>query len=204
MNETPLLSRQETLQPGTKQIAVWDPLVRVFHWSLAAGFAITFLTEDEMLGLHVWAGYLVLALIPVRVLWGFVGSRYARWSDFVKGPTETLAYLRDVLRFDADRHIGHNPAGGAMAVALLTILTACGLTGVALYAVQQSSGPLAPLLAGLPVYLGELLEEIHEALANLALLLVLLHLAGVAIASLQHRENLVRAMINGLKRDEIG
>jgi cytochrome b len=202
MNETTLLSRESTLSPGPKMVHVWDPLVRLFHWSLAASFMIAFLTEDDLLVVHVWAGYIILGLILVRLVWGFVGPRHARWSDFIKEPREIIAYLKDAMRFRASRYLGHNPAGGAMVIALLVSLAATGLSGLAVYGAQELSGPLAPMLGGLSEGWAHLMEDIHEVLANLTLLLVLLHLAGVAFASLEHRENLVRSMITGLKRSE--
>lgn len=185
---------------GAPRLRVWDPLVRIFHWTLVTCFAVAYFTEDDLLALHVWAGYVVLGLIAVRLVWGFVGPRHARWGDFVKEPREILAYLRDALRFRARRHLGHNPAGGAMIVALFVGLIATGASGLAVYGAQELSGPLAGLLGGLPEGWGHTLEEVHEVLANLTLALVVLHLGGVALASLQHRENLVRAMITGYKR----
>ena len=98
--------------PGSPQVRVWDPLVRIFHWSLATFFAVAFVTEDDLLALHVWAGYAVFGLIALRLVWGFIGPRHARWADFVKEPREILAYLKDALRFRAARPLGHNPAGG--------------------------------------------------------------------------------------------
>jgi cytochrome b len=163
---------------------------------------IAFLTEDDLLVVHVWAGYIILGLILVRLVWGFVGPRHARWSDFIKEPREIIAYLKDAMRFRASRYLGHNPAGGAMVIALLVSLAATGLSGLAVYGAQELSGPLAPMLGGLSEGWAHLMEDIHEVLANLTLLLVLLHLAGVAFASLEHRENLVRSMITGLKRSE--
>jgi cytochrome b len=180
-------------------VRVWDPLVRTFHWSLAASFGICFVTEDDLLAIHVWAGYLILGLIVFRLIWGFVGPRHARWSDFVKEPPVIVAYLVDVVRFRARRHLGHNPAAGAMVVALIMSLAATGLSGLALYGAQELSGPLASLMRSVPEVWAHALEDVHEALANLTLLLVLFHLAGVALASLQHRENLVKSMITGYK-----
>ena len=197
----PLPAQGQTATPAV-QVRVWDPLLRIFHWSLAAGFAVAFVAEDDFLDLHVQAGYLVLGLILFRFVWGFVGPRHARWSDFVRPPSTIRAYLRDVLRFRAGRHLGHNPAGGAMAVALLLSLLATCVTGVALFGAQELSGPLAFLSQAVPDTWAHLLEEVHEVLANLPLLLVVLHLAGVAVASLQHRENLVKSMITGYKRSE--
>jgi cytochrome b len=202
MNNTTLLSREYISEPKPKMVRVWDPLVRLFHWSLAASFTIAFLTEDDLLVLHVWAGYTIFGLILVRLLWGFVGTRHTRWSDFVKEPGEIMAYLKDAVRFRAARHLGHNPAGGAMVIALLVSLTATGLSGLAVYGAQELSGPLAPMLSGLPESWAHLLEDFHEVLANLTLLLVVLHLVGVAFTSLVHRENLVKSMITGLKRSE--
>ena len=200
MNETTLFTHEGTREPRPEMVRVWDPLVRLFHWGLAATFTVAFLTEDDVLSFHVWAGYIVLGLILIRLLWGLVGPQHALWSDFVKTPAEIIAYLKDAVVFRADRHLGHNPAGGAMVVALLVSLAATGLTGLAVYGAQELSGPLAPVLAGLSEGWGHALADVHEVLANLTLLLVILHLAGVAFASLQHRENLVRAMVTGMKR----
>ena len=184
----------------TNQIKVWDPLVRVFHWSLVAAFATAFVVEDDLLGVHVWAGYLVLALIAVRLVWGFIGTRHARFSDFVRGPRQVIGYLGDAVRFNAKRYLGHNPAGGAMVVALLLLVALTGLSGMALYGAQELSGPLAPLLSGLPAPWGEALEETHEVLANLTLACIVAHVAGVLFSSLSHRENLIGSMFTGVKR----
>jgi cytochrome b len=186
----------------TNRVRVWDPLVRLFHWSLAAAVLIAFLTEDDLLGPHLIAGYAVLALIGVRLVWGLIGPRHARWSDFVRGPRATLAYLKDAIKGRAARHLGHNPAGAAMVVALLLGLTATALSGMAVLGASELSGPLAPYLQGLSSQAAHNLEEFHEVVANLTLLLIPLHLLGVAFASWQHRENLVRSMIDGLKRRE--
>lgn len=185
-----------------EQVRVWDLPVRLFHWSLALSFSIAYLTEDNLLSVHVWAGYTLLVLILIRFVWGFIGNRYARWSDFIKSPSEITAYLRDTVQFKAKRYPGHNPAGGAMVVALISSLAATILSGLAVYGGQELSGPLAPLLSGIPAGWAHQLEDLHEVFANLSLTLVFLHLAGVAITSLLHRENLVKAMITGLKNRE--
>lgn len=181
-------------------IKVWDPLVRLFHWSLAASVATAYIVEDDLLDVHVWAGYLALTLIGVRILWGLIGTRYARFSDFVRPPAEVRAYLMDILRFRARRYLGHNPAGGAMIVALLVTVALTGLSGLALYGAQEFAGPLAPAMRGLSASTAHALEDVHEVLANLTLTLVILHLGGVVFSSLAHRENLIGAMINGYKR----
>lgn len=194
--------RDAGVPDASDQVRVWDPLVRVFHWSLVGGFATAFLVEDELLAVHVWAGYLVLALIAVRLVWGFIGTRHARFSDFVVGPTKVGTYLGEALRLRAPRYLGHNPAGGAMVVALLLMVAATGLSGLALYGAQEFSGPLAPLMSGVPDAWAGWLEEAHEVLANLTLALVVVHVLGVLFSSLSHGENLVRAMVTGLKRRE--
>lgn len=160
---------------------VWDPFIRLFHWGLAGAVLIAFLTEDDLQGLHTLAGYTVIGLIAARILWGVIGTRHARFTDFVCGPRATLAYLGDILRGHPARYLGHNPTGAAMAVALLGGLTATALTGVV--ALDH-----------------KWMEGVHETIAYATLFLIPLHLLGVAIASLQHKENLVRAMIDGYKR----
>ena len=202
MNETIIHSGDSVRAPETDRVRIWDPLLRLFHWSLAGSFTIAYLTEDDLLAVHVWAGYFILALIAMRVLWGFVGPRHARWSDFVKEPAEIIDYLKAIIQFRAARYLGHNPAAGAMVVALMLSLVATGVSGLAVYGAQELSGPLAASLGGLSEGWAHVLEDVHEVLANLTLLLVFLHLLGVALASLQHRENLVRAMITGLKRKD--
>jgi cytochrome b len=183
-----------------KQIRVWDPLVRIFHWSLVAAFATAFIVEDDLLGVHVWAGYLVLALIAVRLVWGFIGSRHARFTDFVRGPRQVFGYLGDAIRFNAKRYLGHNPAGGAMVVALLLLVALTGISGMALYGGQELSGPLAPLMQGMPASWADGLEETHELLANLTLAFIVAHVLGVLFSSLSHHENLMRSMFTGRKR----
>jgi len=210
-----------------KRIRVWDPLVRAVHWTLLLAFFVAYFTEDDFLTLHVWAGYTVGALVVMRVLWGFVGPRHARFSDFLYGPREVWRYLVDLIAFRARRYLGHSPAGGAMVLALLLGLAATVWSGLELYAVEENAGPLAGLSAdALPLNVlaneskreregereqaegredaqsqgGEFWEAIHEMLANLMLALIVLHIAGVLFASVVHRENLVRSMVTGYKR----
>jgi cytochrome b len=169
------------------KIMVWDPLVRVLHWGLAASIATAWLTSGHPKGLHQLAGYVAGALIVVRVGWGLFGPGHARFLGFVRGPRATLGYLRDIARGAERRHVGHNPAGGAMVVALIATVAA-----------QVTVGWLqtTDMLWGV-----EWIEVLHAALARQILVLVALHLGGVLIASLRHRENLPLAMITGRKRD---
>lgn len=184
--------------PG--EVKVWDPFVRAFHWTLVTAFAVAFVTEDHWLDLHVLAGYTVVALVGLRLVWGLVGTRHARFGDFVHGPRVVLAYLRDVLRGRARRYLGHNPAGGAMIVALLAGLALTAATGLLVYGASEAAGPFAGVVGS---RWAEPLEAVHEALANLTLVLAGAHVAGVLASSLLHRENLVRAMVTGTKAREV-
>ncbi len=181
------------------RVKVWDQFVRVAHWLLVAGFFVAYFTEDDLLTVHVWAGYLVGTVVVLRVVWGFVGPEYARFSSFAYGPGKAARYLVDLVRSRAARYLGHSPAGGAMVILLLICIAATVWSGLTVYAYDQGAGPLARLF----VQGGaeeEFWEEMHEFFANFTLLLVGLHIAGVALASFVHRENLVGAMVTGCKR----
>lgn len=198
---------------GATTVRVWDPLVRVFHWGLVAAFATAWLTADEVQPVHEVAGYTVAGLVAFRLIWGFVGSRHARFAQFVKGPGATLAYLGSMLRGQERRYLGHNPAGAAMIVALLLTLSGTAFTGWLMAEPDRVAMlPALPQIVS-PAWAdddgdeygegGEVegpLKEVHETLANLMLLLVAAHVAGVVLASIRHRENLARAMITGEKR----
>ena len=185
---------------SVRQIKVWDVLVRVFHWSLVTAFVIDYLTEDDWMLLHANAGYVITGLLVFRLIWGFAGPRHARFADFVFSPRVIFAYFRDMLRGEAPRHLGHNPAGGAMIIALLMLLTATSVSGITLYAVGDQAGPLAHWLGGLGVVWEVRLKHVHEFLANFTLLLVIVHVCGVIAGCVLHEENLVRAMITGYKK----
>jgi cytochrome b len=180
-----------------------------------------------VLTLRVWAGYAVGVVVLLRIVWGFVGPQHARFADFLYRPSEVVAYLRDLLALRGRRYLGHSPGGGAMVLILLVGLLATVGSGLVLYALEENAGPLAGIVAGTGAPdlatagseqgeaderaaesfaggraegSGETWEEVHEVVANLMLLLIGLHVAGVLLASYVHRENLVRAMITGRKR----
>jgi cytochrome b len=176
---------------------VWDLFVRLFHWTLVIAFTVAYLTEEDMLNVHVWAGYVVGGLVVARVIWGFLGTAHARFSDFIYSPADTLRYVRDLLMFRAERHLGHSPGGGAMIVLLLAFLAATVVTGLVVYGGEQQAGPLAGMFTE---EFAEQFEEVHEVIANITLALVLAHIAAVVLASFVLRENLVRAMVTGYKR----
>jgi len=171
---------------GTPTVRVWDPFVRIFHWMLLGLFVAAFVSAEESETLHVWIGYSIALLLILRVAWGFVGSRHARFSDFVRSPRATGVYLVQVLRSKAPRHLGHNPAGGIMVVALLLAVSGIAATGI--------------MMTTDAFWGSEALEDIHEALVYGTIGLICLHVAGVILSSIQHRENLVRAMFTGRKR----
>lgn len=126
-----------------KSIRVWDPLIRIGHWTLVIAFFTAYFTEDDFMTQHVWAGYIVGAYLLIRILWGFVGSTNAQFSNFVYSPAKIIGYLKNLIARKPQHYIGHNPAGGAMVVALLLSLTATTLTGLKLYAVEDNKGPFA-------------------------------------------------------------
>jgi cytochrome b len=183
----------------TTSILIWDRFIRLFHWILVITFATCYLTGDDYPTIHTFAGYLMLVLISLRLVWGFVGTPYARFSQFVTGPTTILHYLADVMRFRAKRHLGHNPAGGAMIIALLLCLTTTLISGLLMYGTLEYSGPLAWFASSVSHSLAHTFKYIHGWSTNLTLILIALHVTGVAVASLQHHENLVKSMFTGQK-----
>lgn len=212
-----------------KEVRVWDPLLRIFHWGLVLSFAVAYISGDEENAIHVYAGYLIMALIAFRLIWGFVGPRYARFSDFVYSPKVVSTYLGDMVDGHPQRYLGHNPAGSAMIIILLLSLVIVLYSGLKVYAIEEGAGPLAQQTTQIsPVKSAhadnaydeneydeyeryghdeedeeeEFWEEIHEAFANFVLLLVLLHIAGVIFSGGLHHENLVKAMMTGKKRAE--
>lgn len=174
----------------SQRILIWDIPTRVFHWALALSFAGAYLTTEteRYRDLHIALGYVMLGLIAFRLIWGLVGARYARFSSFLFRPAEIAAYVKTLLQRHPKRYLGHNPAGAVAIFLLLGLGLLSGISGVLLY-----------LEVG-----GEMFEELHEGAANLMLAVVVMHIAGVMVSSLLHRENLVRAMFNGYKSGEPG
>ena len=169
---------------------VWDRFVRIAHWSLAACVLAAWITAESKLKwaepLHEWLGYAALGVIALRLAWGWIGPRYARFREFVAGPASTLAYARAVLRGDEPRYLGHNPLGGWMIVALLSTAALAGLSGW-LSVTDRFWGV-------------EWVQETHELLGNAVIALAVLHVAGVVYTSWRQRENLAAAMLSGVKR----
>ena len=165
---------------------VWDPLVRALHWALAVTILLAWMTREGGGAWHEWIGYASLALVALRLAWGWTGPRYARFSQFVRSPAAVLQYAARVVKAEEPRYLGHNPLGGWMVVALLANVVLVGATGW-LYTTNA--------------YWGEKwLEDTHDALAISLLVLVALHVAGVVVTSIALRENLAAAMVHGRKR----
>jgi cytochrome b len=183
---------------SNNRIVVWDPLVRIFHWSLVFFFFLAYFIEGEWLKLHAHAGYTVALLVLFRLLWGFIGFGFARFHEFLVPPRQIVSYLQQLSALQAKRFIGHNPAGGIMIVALFFALLSTTFSGMCLFA-MEGSGPLAA--TAVTKWPGTLLEEIHDLSANFTLLLILIHVAGVIYSSRLHKENLTIAMLTGLKEE---
>jgi len=170
----------------TRLIRVWDPVVRLFHWSLAAGFALDMFVWKDGESLHRYVGYALLALIAVRLVWAVVGTPYARFSSFVPTPGRLTGYVGKLLKGREPRYIGHNPLGAVMMMALAGLMAGCGITG---WMMETDA-----------FWGNETVEEIHETLARLILVLAGLHIAAAVAESIRHRENLIFSMITGRKR----
>ncbi len=173
---------------NNQRILVWDLPVRLFHWLLVAAFAGAWLTaeSERWRDVHVLLGYTTLALVAFRLLWGFAGSRYARFGSFAAGPSRVGRYLASLLRPAPERHIGHNPAGGWAIFLLLALTLLTALTG---YMNYQDIG-------------GRLFEDLHEGAATAMLVVAGVHVAGVIFSSFLHRENLVKSMLTGMKEGQ--
>lgn len=183
----PKPARTEATQPGAHlMVRVWDIFVRLFHWSLVGTFVAAWLTRHGNEDIHHLAGYAAAVLVGLRVVWGVVGTHYARFRQFTRGPVTVLGYLRDIATGREARYIGHNPAGAAMILALLVVMAGTALTGW-MMTTDQFWGV-------------EWVGKVHERLADGLLILVALHIAGVVLASVRHRENLIGAMFTGRKR----
>lgn len=167
-------------------ILVWDIPTRVFHWLLVICFAGAWLTsESERLQMiHYAFGHSACALVLFRLVWGIVGTRYARFTQFLKGSTEMMKHAKGLL--SGNQHVtpGHNPVGGIVMVGLMLLILLIGLTGY--FSVKE--------------FLGDLMGEAHEAIASLAMAVVVIHVAAAIVMSLLQKENLVRSMVTGKKQ----
>ncbi len=171
-----------------RRILVWDVPTRVFHWLQALSFGAAYLTafSERMRNYHVALGYILLGLLVFRLLWGFVGTRYARFRSFLFNPKESFVYLLTMVKGKPAHYLGHNPAGSVSVWLLLGLGLFIGVTGV--LALQDDAS--------------DVVVDLHGLVTNVMLGVILLHLVGVLMSSILHRENLVRAMFTGLKSAE--
>lgn len=176
-----------------RQVTVWDPVVRIFHWTFAIAILGAWVSHEwrgSGRQWHEWLGYAALGLAIFRILWGFIGTKYARFSEFLHLPRYYLSYFFDLLKRKERRYLGHNPLGGLMVIALLLVALGTGITGH--YLTDRSS-----VLLGLG---HRAQEEVHEVLGNLFMILVPLHILGIIWESVRHKESLTKAMFTGKKR----
>lgn len=167
-------------------VRVWDPAIRVFHWSLLSLFVFAYFTGDEWDWAHESAGYVIAGLVTARIVWGFIGSENARFSDFIYRPTAIIRFLQDSIALKAKRYRGHNPAGGAMVIALILAILTISASGY---------------MMTMDMFWGaQWVQNMHEIAVNGTLGLIIIHVFGVALASFEHKENLVKSMLTGLKR----
>ena len=171
-------------------VKVWDPVVRILHWTMALGVIANLTLLRENKDLHNIVGYVVLGALTARILWGFIGTRHARFSDFVPRPATLMGYLKAMLARREPRYIGHNPAGSVMMIGLLVLLAMLGISG---------------WMMSLDRYWGvPWVETLHETIANIVMVAAILHVVAAIFESLRHHENLPWSMITGYKRAASG
>ena len=169
-----------------QSILVWDFPVRVFHWLLVISFAGAWITSESEAQqmIHYAFGYSACALVFFRIVWGIVGTRYARFSQFIRGPSETIGHIKSLLTGDQHAGLGHNPAGALAMMSLMALVLLIGLTGY--WSVKE--------------FLGDVVGEAHEAIASIAMAVVVIHIAAAIIMSFMQKENLIRSMVTGKKQ----
>ncbi len=197
------MQKESKNEKGAPSIKVWDLFIRVFHWTLVLGFATAFVSgEVHASTIHVLVGYALCVLLVARVYWGFKGGEYARFRSFIFPISETIAYTRSMFKGHPKHYFGHNPAGALMVFALLGLLALIFVTGLVTLSVIDFEGPLLFLANRVSDETSYAFRHLHEFLPIVGLVLVSLHILGVAVGSIQHNENLVRAMLTGKKQPQ--
>lgn len=185
---------------GGNAVKVWDAVIRLFHWMLVAGLVTAYISgEAHASEIHVLTGYALCVLLAIRIYWGFKGSEYARFRSFIFSVGETREYVRSMFEGYPRHYFGHNPAGALNVFALLATVLLLLVTGLAALSVIDFEGPLLFMANLVSDEISYSIRYIHELIPNIGLALVALHLMGVVVGSIQHRENLVKAMITGKK-----
>lgn len=178
-------TRQNGGRASARDIAVWDPLVRLIHWSVALAILLNGTIVDEESEVHEWIGYAALGLVGLRLVWALVGPKHARFSAFPPSPARAIRHLKAMKAGDRSIHLSHNPLGALMVYNIWACVIGIGVTGYMMTTVA---------------YFGvEWVEEVHEAIFNWLVVSVALHIAGVVFDSRRSGVNLVRAMLNGRK-----
>ena len=172
-----------------QSVLVWDLPVRVFHWLLVLSFAGAWVTAESEAQqmIHYAFGYTACALVLFRIIWGLIGTRYARFTQFIKGPSKTTQHIKSLLSRQQDHQLGHNPAGALAMVLLMVLILMLGLTG---YWIVKD-------------LLGELVGEVHEIIASMAMAVVTIHIAAAILMSFLQKENLIKSMVTGMKMGAI-
>ena len=179
------VSKQASGRESVRQVAVWDPLVRLIHWSLALTILLNGTFVDAESKTHEWIGYIALGLVGLRLVWALVGPRHARFSAFPPSPGRAVRHLRAMLAGDRSVHLSHNPLGALMAYNIWASVIAIGVTGY--------------MMTTITFFGVGWVEELHEVIFNWLVLSVALHVAGVAFDTWRSGVNLFRAMIDGRK-----
>lgn len=192
----PPIENRERRRQREPIVRVWDRLVRVGHWALAVAFIVLY-ARYRKFPLHAYAGYLVLMIVLVRIVWGFVGSAPARFAAFLYGPRQVVDYARRALAGQAPYYTSHNPMGAAMVFALLGLLVANCTLGLMLYSAGQQLGPFGHWV---PPDWEDALVRIHTVLGHVIAILAVIHVCGTIWAAWLHRENYILAMFSGRKR----
>lgn len=189
------------MEQKIKQIKIWDVPVRLFHWSLVAGFVLAYVSaEVGILEAHVLIGYFLIALLVFRILWGVVGTQYSRFRSFVFSPAETVGYIQSMRSAHPAHYYGHNPAGALMVFGLLALLAAIFMSGLLTLAAVDYEGPLLFLANQVSDDTSYFFRHAHDFFVDVSMLLIPLHLLGVIAGSIQHKENLARSMVTGMKK----
>lgn len=207
-----------------KSIKVWDRFVRFFHWALVGSIIGLYVSGEKMQGVHSRLGYFVIALVMARIVWGFIGTKHARFGDFLYSPTDIFKYIKSLFIGKPIHYVGHNPAGGLMVFVMLIALLATTFAGLNALA-AEGKGPLAStdlsILSSAQADedeheedehrkydtksrrsegKNEFWEEIHEGMTSFMMFLIIIHICGVLVSSWLHKENLILSMITGRKR----
>jgi cytochrome b len=179
------ITQRTSGRASARQVAVWDPLVRLIHWSLALTILLNGAFVDEESKAHEWIGYIALGLVGLRLVWALIGPKYARFSAFPPSPRRAVRHIKAMLAGDRSVHLSHNPLGALMAYNIWASVIAIGVTGY--------------MMTTLTFFGVDWVEEVHEAIFNWLLLSIALHVAGIAFDTWRSGVNLFRAMVYGRK-----